>query len=539
MPTAPLPLSELVDLSVTVSAAAPSPNGFNQGLIIGDSAVIPSYGASSRLRQYSSTSAMITDGFTTTDPEYLAATGYFSPTPAPGYVWIGRQDSTAISAATPAGRKVTDGDITTATDTLTSVTANFVSGDVGAQVIVVGAGVAGADLVTTIASVTNTTTAVLTASASTTVTAATVYIGAYGVNYKAGDAVGVTQTGGSNGQLTVLTVGTDGQALTLGVVAGTQGTGYSVASNLPTTGGSGTGLEVGITAIGESLLQATTACRAASSAWYGLMVCNPADADNTALSAWADPLWQTTRYYPWTADTAVLNGAANNLFLTLQAAKYRVLPIYSSTQGGLYPNDVYAAATLMGVEMGLNTGLAGSFFSCAYKTLPGVAPEPLTVTQYNNITGAGSASFYGNVYTNFGPYSFVQPGFMSSGDPSYLWLYLAVLVAQIQYNVLDVLQAQTAVPQTNPGEQLLINAVNQACAYLASIGFLAGGVWNGPTVLNLSNGQTLPDGYLVQAQSYQKQSASDRAAGKAMPIYVAITTAGVVQSLLVGVNVQL
>ena len=42
---------------------------------------------------------------------------------------------------------------------------------------------------------------------------------------------------------------------------GQQGTGYSVATGLSTTGGSGTGLQVDITAIGESALQAAMACR--------------------------------------------------------------------------------------------------------------------------------------------------------------------------------------------------------------------------------------------------------------------------------------
>jgi len=114
-----------------------------------------------------------------------------------------------------------------------------------------------------------------------------------------------------------------------------------------------------------------------------------------------------------------------------------------------------------------------------------------------------------------------------------------MLVANMQIDVLNVLQANPVVPQTNAGESLLIAAVNQACAYLQSIGFLAGEVWEGPTILNLSTGQTLPDGYLNQAQSYAQQSSANRDAGQAMPIYSAITTAGAVQSLLIGVNVQL
>jgi hypothetical protein len=535
-----LALSNLIDISVTVSPGAVVAPTFNQGLFVGPSTAIPSYGANSRLRQYPSTAAMLADGFTSSEPEYIAAQIYFSQTPAPQFIWIGRQDLTAIKTALPAGRSVADGAMSSSVNPtyLDSATADFVSGDVGAQVIVAGAGVAGADLVTTIASVTSTTVAVLTVGASTTVSGAEVQIGGYGKNYKANDQVTVVQSGGSYGVLTVLTVGADGQVLTLGTTIGNQGTGYSVANNLATTGGSGTGLEVDITAVGETLLEASQACRAANTIWYGLAVNNPADADNLAIAEWADPLWQTTRYYPWSADAAIAAGTADNLALQLQTLELRVLGIYSTTQGGLYPNNIYAAAGLMGVEMGLNTGLAGSFFTVAYKSIAGIAPEPLTQTQYTAITQAGF-----NVYANFGPYQTVQPGFMSNAAPSYLWLNLAMLVSFLQLDEMAVLTTNPAVPQTNPGEHLLINAANQACTKSQGIGFLADGTWEGVTInipgVQLTAGQAIPGGFLNQAQPYSQQSTEARDAGQAMPIYCAITTAGAVQSLLIGVYAQL
>ncbi len=140
MSTPPLALTNVVDISVTVAPAAVVAGSFNQGLFVGPSAVIPSYGVNPRLRQYTSTTAMLTDGFIATDPEYLAAQIYFSQQQPAQYLWVGRQDLTAIQTAKPAGRSVTDADITAATDTLTSATAAFTAGDVGSQVIVEGAG---------------------------------------------------------------------------------------------------------------------------------------------------------------------------------------------------------------------------------------------------------------------------------------------------------------------------------------------------------------------------------------------------------------
>jgi hypothetical protein len=462
----PLPLSDIVNISVTVAPTAATANSFNQGLFVGPSAVIPSYGANSRLRKYATTAAMLSDGFTAVQPEYIAANIYLAQTPAPGYIWIGRQDLTAIATAIP-------------------------------------------------------------------------HAGSAGTNYKVGDIVGVTQGGASNGFLTVLTinVGT-GAVLTLGVVAGTQGTAYTVATALATTGGSGTGLTVDITAVGETLLQASQACRAASSLWYGLAVNNPADADNLALAAWADPNWQTTRYYAWSSSVGIPNGTAANIALQLQTLQYRVLGVYSTTQSGLYPNNVYAAAALMGMEMGLNTGLPGSFFTVAHKDLVGIAAEPLTETQATNIKAANF-----NFYGNYNPYQLFEPGFMSSGVPSFLWLYLAMYVAQLQIAELNVLASLPAVPQTNGGQHLFIQAANAVGATFAGIGFLSGANWAGPAVnvpgISLTSGQAIPLGYLNQSQPYSQQSSGARAAGQAMPIISAITTAGAVVSLLIGVYVQL
>lgn len=535
----PLALSNIVDISVTVSPSAASANSFNQGLFIGPSTIIPSYGTNPRLRRYTSLDGLLSDGFTSANPEYIAAQIYFSQSPVAQYLWIGRQDATAIQTAVPNGRTVSDGAITATASILSSLTAAFTSADVGLAVCVVGAGAAGADLVTTVATYTDATHVVLAAAASTTVTAAQTSVGAVGRGYAVHDTVTVIQGGASFGTLSVLTVGTAGQVLTMGTTVGNQGTAYSTGTGLATTtSGSGSGLTVNITAVGESLLQAAQACRAASATWYGLAVNQPTTADNLVLSAWADAIWQTTRYYPWSADSGIPNGTADNLALQLQTLEYRVLGTYSTTQSGLYPNNVYAAAGAMGIEMGLNTGLSGSFFTTAHKTIEGIASEPLTQTQYDNIVSSGF-----NAQCNFSPYTMFEPGFMSNGAPSYLWLYLAMLVNNLQIDELNVLSSNTAVPQTNSGEHLLINAADTACKYLADIGFLAAATWTGKTVTvgstSVTDSTSIPNGYLNLAASYATQSSGDRAAGKAMPIYCLITTAGAVQSLVIGVYAQL
>jgi len=541
--TPPLSLANIIDISVTVSPSTPSVNSFNVGLFVGPSTVIPSQGANSRVQLFSTPTsvAMLAAGFTTSNPEYIAGQIYSSQNPTAATFAVGRQDLTALQTIVVDGRTVIDGAITTGTENLSSATADFTSADIGSTVIVEGAGVAGAALVTTVASITSTTVAVLAAAAGTTVTGAQTSVGFTGSSYKVNDTFAVVQSGGNNGMGTVLTVGTSGQVLTLEVTTAAQGTGYSVASGLSTTATSpstGTGLKVNITAVGETLLQAAMACRAASSLWYGLTVNAPVDADNLAISAWADPLWQTTRYYPYSGDATIPAATANNIALQLQTLDYRVLGQYATTQNGLFPNNIYAAVALMGVEMGLNTGLANSFFTVAHKTLAGIAPEPLTQTQYQNILNAGF-----NVYGNFSSFQLEEPGFMSNGAPSYLWLFLAMYVAQLQSEIMAVLQGNPAVPQTNAGEQLLLHAANAAGTTLATIGFLAENTWQGAGInipgVVVTQGQAIPGGFLNLAQPYAQQSPANRAAGQAMPIFSFITTAGAVQSLAIGVFTQL
>lgn len=81
-----LNLNEIVNVSVLVSPLAAPRSTFNQMLVIGSAGVIDT---DERVREYSSASAMLEDGFDTEDIEYLAAQKYFSQSPAPTKIWIG------------------------------------------------------------------------------------------------------------------------------------------------------------------------------------------------------------------------------------------------------------------------------------------------------------------------------------------------------------------------------------------------------------------------------------------------------------------
>lgn len=463
-----LPVSDIITVNVNAAAPAIAPLAFNQGLIVGPSTVIPSYGANPRLRQYASLTAIVADGFTTNEPEYISAQLYFSQNPAPNFVWIGRQDLTAIQTLIP----------------------HAASG---------------------------------------------------GTGYVVGDVVTVVQGGGSNGKVAVLTVGGGGAVTALGTTIGNQGTGYAVAAGLSTTGGTGTGLLVDITVIGESYSQAVQACQLVNQQWYPFMCCNATDSDHTALAALSTANWQTMLYIGSASDATIPAGTAGNIALTMQAAKYRALLSYNTTQSGAFPNNVYAAAAIMGLACGLNTGLAGSAFTLNLKVLAGIAPEPLTQTQYNAIVTANC-----NTCGTFGPYiGYFVSGVLSSGEFYDQILYRAMLVNTIQINLMNLLISVPKIPQTDAGEHRLISQVESAAANLASIGYIGPGTWiGGPITFSngqvaLSTGDVLPNGYKVVAPPYATQSAGNRAARQAMPIYLALIEAGAVHSVAIQVNTQL
>lgn len=95
MPTQPL--TGIINVSVVVSPVAQSAQALNVGLIVGPSGVINNV---TRTVAYANTAAMVTGGWATTAPEYVAAELYFSQVPTPTSVVIGRQGTAQTTLET-------------------------------------------------------------------------------------------------------------------------------------------------------------------------------------------------------------------------------------------------------------------------------------------------------------------------------------------------------------------------------------------------------------------------------------------------------
>lgn len=85
-----LPLTPFADVYYNLPAVGSTRRGFNLGLVIGESPVIST---SDRVKKYSSLAEMVTDGFSTSSDEYLAAQRYFAASSRPSEIAIGRQGS--------------------------------------------------------------------------------------------------------------------------------------------------------------------------------------------------------------------------------------------------------------------------------------------------------------------------------------------------------------------------------------------------------------------------------------------------------------
>lgn len=88
-----MPLAvNFVTVTVNLPGVGVTSQSFNTGLIVGTSTIIT---ATERLRLYTSLAAMLTDGFSNSSPEYLAAQFYFGQNPQPTQLYVGRRDLTA------------------------------------------------------------------------------------------------------------------------------------------------------------------------------------------------------------------------------------------------------------------------------------------------------------------------------------------------------------------------------------------------------------------------------------------------------------
>lgn len=100
-----LPVSNIVNVDIIMSPKAAAGRNFGSLLILGSATVIP---LTERIRLYSSAASIGTD-FGTNSEEYLAAVAYFSQSPTPTQVYVGRWAKTLVQGETGKVESLVDG----------------------------------------------------------------------------------------------------------------------------------------------------------------------------------------------------------------------------------------------------------------------------------------------------------------------------------------------------------------------------------------------------------------------------------------------
>ncbi|PWI77254.1 hypothetical protein DEO48_25145 [Enterobacter sp. CGMCC 5087] len=487
-----LPVSDVVEVDILMAPRAAQMRNFGSLLVLGSSDVISPL---ERMRTYTSFDAVEAD-FGTEAPETQAAQRYYSQSPQPKDLYVGRwvkdaaagelqggiltqaqQDMALFTVVTDGAMKITvDGTLKTITGVTFAAESNL--NGVAARV---------ADKLPTA-------TVVWDASA-----------GRFVVTSKTTGATSAVSFAQAN------TSGTDLSALMLL----TQDDGAKTAAGLPA----------------ESLTDCVALMAEFSAKWYGLTLADTdvelADAVAVAKLIEAQ---SPSRIFGYTVQDgeAIDPQSTKDIAATLSSAKLgRSLTQYSGT-------DAYAAASLMGRAFSVNFNGNNTTITLKFKQEPGITAEFLTSTQAKALKAKNC-----NVFVNYNNgTAIIQEGVMANGDFIDERHGLDWLQNFLQINLYNLLYTSTTkVPQTDAGNTRLLANVEASMDQAVDNGLIAPGVWNGKPLGHLSPGDMLTKGYYVWMDSIDTQAQSDREARKAVPIQVACKLAGAIHFADVLVNV--
>lgn len=484
-----LPVNKVVNVNIQTSPIFPARRGFGLLLVIGTAAILST---AERSRLYADADGVAAD-FGTNTEEYKAAQSFFSQSPNPHALRIGRRFADAVAGENlgslnyepliAAWAAVTTGTLRVAFDgspAVTTASMNF-STDLNLNAV------------------------------AARIQAALITAGATGA---------VVQFLGNR---FVIRSGTTGIASSVGYTTN-PGTGTYIGTMLGTDAASSPILSIG--AVAESAADVLQKQQDFNTEWYGFGFTNTASVqDLKDAAAWAEARVKMFGYT--TADQSVKDALVTNDIMS-----YMKSNAYRRTFGMFDSNDAYAAFSAMSRAFAVNFNEQNSTITLKFKTLPGSSPESLTVSE-----AAVIDSKNGNYYTYFGDSAMIAEGKMASGVFFDEVHGLDWLQNAIETNVFGYMYTRvTKVPQTDRGMQLIVQQVEKALAEGVNNGLLAPGTWNGSEFGQLKTGDFLKRGFYVYANPINTQNQSDREARRAPPIQVAAKGAGAIHHVDVTVN---
>lgn len=478
-----LPVSRVVNVAVEMSPTAAALRNFGSCLILGDSDIIDT---DERIRLYSSISDIATD-FGISSREYLAAQAFFSQSPQPTQVYIGRWAKSA-TAGRLRGRT-----LSSAEQDISLFTA-ITTGTLSLTIDGASKSMASIDL-----------------SAETNLN---------GVASQISSALGVSGSCAWTGERFVITSATTGTSSTVAT------TDTGTLSSLMGFAGSATSV-AGVAA--ESLASAITALLDYNT-WYMVCVAPDASDDSIVEAAGLIEAASPSRMIGFTTQnsTEIDSTASSTLGSRLKGLGYnRTILVYSS-------DSPVAAASVFGRMATINFEGSNTTLTLKFKQLPGVTVENLRSSQAEALKSHNVNAFC--AYQN--DTSILQEGITSGG-----WFIdethgLDWLQNRVETDLWNLLYTSKKVGQDESGATAIVSCVNKSLEQGVTNGLIAPGVWNGDAFGALESGDTLSTGYYVYIQPFDEQSQSDREARKAPPIQIAVKLKGAVHFINVTITVN-
>lgn len=478
-----LPVSRVVNVAVEMSPTAAALRNFGSCLILGDSDIIDT---DERIRLYSSISDIATD-FGISSREYLAAQAFFSQSPQPTQVYIGRWAKSA-TAGRLRGRT-----LSSAEQDISLFTA-ITTGTLSLTIDGASKSMASIDL-----------------SAETNLN---------GVASQISSALGVSGSCAWTGERFVITSATTGTSSTVAT------TDTGTLSSLMGFAGSATSV-AGVAA--ESLASAITALLDYNT-WYMVCVAPDASDDSIVEAAGLIEAASPSRMIGFTIQnsTEIDSTASSTLGSRLKGLGYnRTILVYSS-------DSPVAAASVFGRMATINFEGSNTTLTLKFKQLPGVTAENLRSSQAEALKSHNVNAFC--AYQN--DTSILQEGITSGG-----WFIdethgLDWLQNRVETDLWNLLYTSKKVGQDESGATAIVSCVNKSLEQGVTNGLIAPGVWNGDAFGALESGDTLSTGYYVYIQPFDEQSQSDREARKAPPIQIAVKLKGAVHFINVTITVN-
>lgn len=273
----------------------------------------------------------------------------------------------------------------------------------------------------------------------------------------------------------------------------------------------------------ESLSEAMTALENVNQNWYGVGVADAiTDEQLDDAHTWITSS-STAKVMAYTAiRESQLEWNASNILKKLHDKNSGRLMVQFNKTG-----DDYAAITLLGIALSTNWNAINSAKTVKFKQQVNVqSDDRVTLNEASKAQRLGV-----NFYTDYDGISMLAEGVMLGGIFIDEVVGLDAFLDACQKQAFTTLQANpTKIPQTDKGQAMLIGSLVVIGEEFVRNGFLAGGVWRGNDVGELTYGDRLEAGYYFYSDSYDFQSIADREARKAMPIMCAIKLSGAIHT---------